>query len=53
MERQLTENPDDMVNKEEKMAFGDLTINGNYSDYDILEEELDTITENNNVWVKT
>ena len=38
MARQLTENPDDMVNAEEEMAFGDLTVPGNYSDYDILEE---------------
>ena len=49
----MTENPDDMVNKEEEMALGDLTITGNYSDYDILEEEKDTINENNNFWVKT
>ena len=53
MARQLTENPDDMVNTEEKMAFDDLTITGNYSDYDILEEERETITKNDNVWVKT
>ena len=39
VERELTENPDDMVNTEEEMDFGDLTITGNYSDYDILEEE--------------
>ena len=36
--RQLTENPDCMVNTEEEMAFGDLNITGNCSDYDILEE---------------
>ena len=35
------------------MAFDDLTINGSYSDYDILEEEKENITENDNVWVKT
>ena len=35
------------------MAFDDLTISGNYSDYDILEEEKENITENNNGWVKT
>ena len=51
--RQLTENPDEMVNTEEEMAFDNLTIIGNYSDYDILEEEKETITENKNVWVKT
>ena len=38
MARQLTENPDDMVNTEEDMDFDDLNITGNYSDYDILEE---------------
>ena len=38
MARQLTENPDDMVNIEEEMDFDYLTITGNYSDYDILEE---------------
>ena len=35
------------------MAFDDLTITGNYSDYYILEEEKEAITENDNVWVKT
>ena len=39
MARQLTENPDDMVNTEEEISFDDLNITGNYSDYDILEEE--------------
>ena len=38
MARQLTENPDDMVNTEEEISFDNLTITGNYSDYDILEE---------------
>ena len=33
------------------MAFDDLTITGNYSDYYILEEEKEAITENENVWV--
>ena len=50
--RKLTENPDDMVDTEE-VFFDDLTITGNYSDNDILEEEKETITKNNNVWVKT
>ena len=35
------------------MSFDDLTITGNYSDYDVLEEEKETIIENDNVWVKT
>ena len=51
--RQLIENPDDMVDTEEEMDFDDLTITGNYSDYDILEEEKEAITENYNVWFKT
>ena len=35
------------------MYVKDLTITGNYSDYDILEEEKETITKNDNVGVKT
>ena len=53
VERQLTENPYDMVNTKKEMDFEDLTIPGNYSDYDILEEEKETIAKNDNVWVKT
>ena len=48
---QLTENADDMVDEEKEMSSDDLTITGDYSDYDILEEEKDTITKNNDVWV--
>ena len=50
---QLTENPDDMVDAEEEMSYEDLNITGGYSHYDILEEEKDAITKNDNVWVKT
>ena len=39
MARKLTENPYKNVDTEEEMDFCDLTITGNYSDYDILEEE--------------
>ena len=39
VERQLMENPDDVVDTEEDMDFDDLTITGNYSDCDIFEEE--------------
>ena len=53
MARQLTENQDDMVDAEEEISFEDLTITINYSGYDILEEEKENITKNNNVWVKT
>ena len=49
----MRENPDDKVDTEEEMDFDDLTITGNYSDYDILEEEKETITKKYNVWVKT
>ena len=35
------------------MAFYDLTIPGYYSNYDILEEETETISKNYEVWVKT
>ena len=35
------------------MSSDDLTSTGDYSDYDILEEEKDTISENDVVWVKT
>ena len=35
------------------MSSEDLIITGDYSDYDILEEEKDTINKNNDVWVKT
>ena len=51
--RKLTENPDENVDTEEEMDFYDQTITGNYSDYEILEEEKETITKNDDVWVKT
>ena len=35
------------------MSSDDLTITGDYSDYNILEEEKDTISENDDVCVKT
>ena len=35
--RQLTENQDDMVDAEEEISFEDLSITGDYSDYNILE----------------
>ena len=42
-----------MGNTEEEMAFYDLTITGNDCDYDILEEEKETISKNDEIWVKT
>ena len=53
MARPLPENPYDMVNTEVYMDFDNLTITVNYNDYDILEEEKETINENDNVWVKS
>ena len=35
------------------MDFDDLTIPGNYSDYDILERKKETISKNDKVWVIT
>ena len=35
------------------MSSDDLTSTGDHSDYDILEEEKDYISENDVVWVKT
>ena len=34
------------------MAFDDLTVTGYYSDYDIFEEEKETISKNDEVWFK-
>ena len=39
MTRKITETPDEDVDTEEEMYSGGLTIPGDYSDYDILEEE--------------
>ena len=35
------------------MSSENLTVTSDYSDYDILEEEKDLISENDQVWVKT
>ena len=37
--RKITETPDEDVDTEEEMYSDSLTIPGDYSDYDILEEE--------------
>ena len=34
------------------MALDDLNITGDYSDYDILEEEKESVSKNDEVWVK-
>ena len=49
--RQWTENEYDMVDEEKEMSSDDLTITGDYSDNDILEEEKDTISEKDYAWV--
>ena len=49
----MTEIPVKNVNKEEEMDFDDLNIPGDYSDYDILEEEQETVSLNDTVLVKT
>ena len=38
MARQMPELPVENVNTEEEIDLDDLTITGDYSDYDILEE---------------
>ena len=35
------------------MAFDDLTIRRDYNDYDILTEENETISFNDEIWIKT
>ena len=39
MARKMTEIPDGNVDTEEEMAFDDLTIPGDYSDYDIWRKK--------------
>ena len=40
------------VNTEEENCFENLTIPDDYSDYDILEKEQETVSLNNIVWVE-
>ena len=49
----MKEYPDENVDTEEEMDFYYLTIPCDDSDYDILEEEKETILKNDEVWVKT
>ena len=51
--RKMTETPDENFDIEEEIVFFYLTIPGDYSDYNILEEENETISKNDEVWVKT
>ena len=41
-----------MFNTEKYTRFNNLTISGDYSDYDVLWEEQETISLNDIVWVK-
>ena len=49
----MTETPDENFDTEGEMAFDDLTIPGDYSDCDILEEEKESISKNDEICVKT
>ena len=49
----MTESLNENFDTEEEMAFDDLTIPGDDSDYAILEEGKETIHKNDEVWVKT
>ena len=51
--KKLTKNPDENIDIEEEKGFYELTIPSNYSYYDILEEEKETISKNDEVWEKT
>ena len=53
VEIEMTELPVENIDTKEEMAFDDLTIPGDYSDYDILEEEQETTSLDYTVWVKT
>ena len=39
--------------QKKKFILTNLTIPGDYSDYNILEEEKETISKNDEVWIKT
>ena len=51
--RKMTYTPDENIDTEEEMDFDDLTIPGDYSDYDIFEGEKENISLNDEVWVKS
>ena len=50
--RKISETPDENVYTEEEISVEQLTIPGDYSDDDILEEEKETISKNDEVWTK-
>ena len=53
MAGKITKTLDGNVDTKEDMDFDDLTIPGGYSDYGILEGKKETISKNDEVWVKT
>ena len=53
MATEITEHTNDMVAEENEMSSDELISTGDYSDYDILDEEKDLISKNDIVWVKT
>ena len=48
----MTEPSVETIDTEKDTCFDDLTITGDYSDYDVLEEEQETISLNYIVWFK-
>ena len=50
---EITEHANDMAAEGKEMSSDDLISTGDYSDYDILDEEKDPISKNDLVWVKT
>ena len=49
---EITEHTNAMVAEGNEMSSDDLISTGDYSDYDILDEEKDLISKNDLVWVK-
>ena len=52
MATEITEHTNDMVAEENQMSSDDLIRTCDYSNYNILEEDKDLISENDLVWVK-
>ena len=48
----MTEPSVETINTEKDTRFYDLNMTGDYSDYDVLEEEQETVSLNDIVWVK-
>ena len=50
---EIPEHTNDMVAEGNEMSSDDLISTGDYSDFNILDEEKDLISKNDIVWVKT